>query len=1531
MSRRRTVVIATAAVLLAFGALFAGGIALLTQTDRGLDVLRTALIPTAKAAISGRLHIGNIHGTLFTNLTIDSLELLEPNGGPFINTGRIRISYDPRDLLDRRIVLRSVEVEHPVVTLVDYGSDDWNFRRALKSRAPKLPSTGGNSSMKSGFGQYIVIDTTTIHDATFVVRMQWWLPDSLKGAKRDSALKFNLRRLDAELRQEPTRLTQTWRFLNGSLALGRTRLADPDSAGQFFNVKKLDAIWVAPPFWFRNMSAGVKRLGDTIWVDNAKFNLAQSSAAGYAKVVHGGGKPIRLDIHLRGDTVAMADVAWINSSLPMTGGGTVDFTMKNDPRDLRIIEYGLKNLDARSLDSHVKGDMTFGVGGPVLRIRDVSLDMVPANTALLRQFNGGPFPYDWQGNLTAHIEGRGGWVTQFQIDKSSFSYADSHVPGAVSSGAATGTVDINYPANTVLHGLDLRMDQLDLRTPRFVNPLFPEINGIVKGTMHLDSLWYDARFSNADLQHIDGPGEPSRFTGKGRYSLLPEGVKFDVDLQAAPLSYTTMSRSYPGLPLRGLAVGPIKAAGVAEDYALSLTLAGEGGEIDFAGRADSFEPSFGATGKFQTRGVNLRTLFGDPALPQTNLTVKGDVDMSAADLTSIKGRLYAEVSGPSKFGEAQLFGGRTQLAFDSGHVAINSLYLESTAFGLTANGGLGLVAAKRDSLQLSLTVDSLGGLRQWYAAEDTLPTLLTSMGDSLRGAIDIRGTLSGSLDTLDARGLNVQALATGYSLFAGTSAAARASLNIDVQNVMRSAHGTASVTLDSVLLGGIRASSVVGRATLKDGLAERFAVNVRSAADVTMTLAGAVSRPAGSAELPAALRETFVVIDTLSIRVDSTNTRRGFDLAAPARLTLAGNGSGNLDSLVLAHSDTGVISVRGVVDSTGAINGSFVMNRVPLNDLGILAQMPSLHSGRLTAQADATGTREKPRLTAQIGLRDATVGRLRLEEIDMKGAYDTTTLSLEAALMANNRRSMLATATLPVDLALITGRDRTIDRALAGRLRTDSVDLTLLQSLFPDISTASGKLNTDIALAGTWEKPQLRGQLKLDNGSLALSNLGVKLDRVNADMALGGDTLIIRKFGASSGLQTDSISVVGSIGFADLRNPSFDLKMAANNFLAIDKPRSASLTITTSRPVTLTGSTSAALVRGGVRIDRGRVYVRALTQKRPIDLADNFYTVDTTVIRMDELLPTAPTSIVQNLTLDNVVVDVGDDVWLRSPEANIKLGGALRVTRAAGRDGGAARLALSDSLTVQRGTYQLNLGLVKPTFEMERGVIRFYGDPDLEPSLDLSALHTVREVRPNSNRQDVRIRVDIGGTLDRPTLGLSSADNPPIPETDLLSYLVTGEPASALLGASYSEQGATLLLRLASSSLSNRLAGGRFDVVQVEPTAINPGEAADLRANGLGILAATRIGLGRQFGSTYLSLSTGFCGLASQGGNSDALSQFAQGLGVKAERRLTPSLSLALGLEPGSSAQSCGRLGLSRTFQQTPQQFGADLFRRWSW
>ncbi len=1525
--RRRTIVLGTAAVLLLLLVAAVGGLVSLTQTDWGRALIVRTAMPLARAAVPGRLYVGKMGGNLFSDITIDSVDVRAPDGTPFLSTGPIRLQYEPRDLLDGRIVVRSLDVTRPVITLIDYGKDDWNWRRALQKepRKKKAPSSGR-------FGKYIVIDTTSLHEATFVMRLPWTLPDSLKGAKRDSALTYNLRRLDGEVREEDGRTVRVYRFVRGNVALGRTRLAHPDSAGMHFPMRRLDVMWIYPPFWFKDLSGDFRRLGDSLWVEGAKFDLPKSKARGNAKIVWGSNLPVRYDVRLQLDTVALSDLAWIDETVPHTGGGKAFLTMRNDPKNLNIIDYAITNMDARSLKSRIRGNMTWGVGGVVTRLTDVKLDLEPAHTDLLTWFNGEPFPYDWRGAVRGTVSARGGYVTDWKLDDARVSFADEHVPGAVSRAQATGVLNIFQPAEAILKGVDVKIDYLDFRTPRFVNPVFAELNGFARGTVRLDSLWYDAYFRDADVELVDGPGQPSRFTGAGRYTLVPEGVLFDVDMQALPLSYTTLSRSYPNMPLRGSAVGRIKAKGMAEKFDLQTTLSGEGGELSFTGVADALEPVMGATGTWRMRGGNLQSLFGTSSLPTSTLNMTGTVDLSGAVdkngefiNNTIVGPLKATVDQFSRIADARVFGGNVAVAFDSGVVRVDTLTLESSAARVVARGGVGLDRTRRDSLRFSMIVDSLGGLRPWLSPADTTKRAFILPSDTLRGTVEVNGSLFGSIDTLDTGGLDLSARADLRDLVVASSRSMRMAFDLDVKDVLRGANGLLTASADSAYVAGIDVAAASARSTLRGGLAERFHLALRTPSESRIALAGGVTRRADS---------TDVLVDTLSIRVDSASTRpRGFLLSGPATLRLLANGQGSLDSLVLQHTDTGRVAFTGQLAEGGIVSGRFEALDVPLSDVGRLLRRSGIARGAMTAKAVVSGTREQPRMVGSVQLRDAVAGRVRLGELTASARYDSLRLSLEGALRVNSTPALTANASLPIDLAIATRGKRTIDEPLTGRILANRTDLTLLESLFPDVTRARGTLETDVQITGTWDRPRLRGQVRMDSAALSLENLGIRLENASADIGLTGDSILIRRFGAVSGAPTDTLGVSGFIGITEIAKPSFNVRLAANNFLAVDKPRTATLTITTTTPLSLIGSTDAARMRGALRIDRGRVYISQLTQRRGLDLSDNLDLVDTTRLAMNALLPNAPGLLMRNLQLDNVRIGIGDDVWLRSPEANLKLGGQLRVTRAVSGAGNSAQLALSDSLTVERGTYQLNLGLARPTFEVERGLVRFFGDPDLTPTLDIAALHTIRETRANSNQQFVRIRVNIGGTVDRPTLALTSADNPPLPESDMLSYLVTGEPAYTVLGSTYAEQGATLALRLAGSYLSSRLAGGRFDVVQVEPTALNPGDAANLRQNGLGILASTRVGVGGQVArNTFLTFSTGLCGLAPQsgGGSGDALSLFAQGLGVKVERRFEGGLSVSAGVEPGSSAQTCGRLGVSRTFQQTPPQVGVDFFRFWT-
>jgi hypothetical protein len=73
-------------------------------------------------------------------------------------------------------------------------------------------------------------------------------------------------------------------------------------------------------------------------------------------------------------------------------------------------------------------------------------------------------------------------------------------------------------------------------------------------------------------------------------------------------------------------------------------------------------------------------------------------------------------------------------------------------------------------------------------------------------------------------------------------------------------------------------------------------------------------------------------------------------------------------------------------------------------------------------------------------------------------------------------------------------------------------------------------------------------------------------------------------------------------------------------------------------------------------------------------------------------------------------------------------------------------------------------------------------------------------------------------------------------------------------------------------------------------------------------------------------VSAGLCPFTQQATANDQFT-FLNTLGLKAEYRFKPTLSLQAGLEPSSSARTCGNE--MRGLTPTPRQWGFSLFRTW--
>jgi len=567
-------------------------------------------------------------------------------------------------------------------------------------------------------------------------------------------------------------------------------------------------------------------------------------------------------------------------------------------------------------------------------------------------------------------------------------------------------------------------------------------------------------------------------------------------------------------------------------------------------------------------------------------------------------------------------------------------------------------------------------------------------------------------------------------------------------------------------------------------------------------------------------------------------------------------------------------------------------------------------------QTDLSGNITRSRDTTIVRLDSAAVlvdqdNRYRLES-PSRAQFSKGFLTLDSLILQHSSKAKL-----------IVQNVRFTGDSVQGHVRTDSVDMRLFRAFVPGLVDARGAIVADVDIRGPVKQPRLFGQISLADGTAAFSNLGTRFNHIRADIALNGDSVHIKQLSAETTKdRRGSANVTGSVSFEHYDNPSFSITANASNFHAIDKPGLAALDISTPSPVTLSGSTQDAVMRGTVRVERGSIYIPEVVKKQVVDLNDPEFqnVVDTLLSQNRQVMPRAPKAVARNLRLENVAIDIGPDVWLRSSEANIKLGGSLSVTMAPQGPGQAPLLALQGSLSADKGTYRLNLvdPFVQPTFDVQRGSLLFFGTPDLNPSLDIAAIHTVRQPRQSANGRDVRVEVDITGTLSHPLLALKNPDNLPLSESDLLSYLVTGEPAVGLDNTS--SQFASLSLRTVSNLLVSALPKNVLDYVDIQAAGTDPTLTTSPSYYGL---LNTRAVLGKQLGSRwFLGLSTGLCFV-----NSGA---FKENLGLQLEYRISSLYSAQAAIEPGSSSTKCAK-DPTQNFQptQTPSQLGFDLFRNW--
>jgi len=200
-------------------------------------------------------------------------------------------------------------------------------------------------------------------------------------------------------------------------------------------------------------------------------------------------------------------------------------------------------------------------------------------------------------------------------------------------------------------------------------------------------------------------------------------------------------------------------------------------------------------------------------------------------------------------------------------------------------------------------------------------------------------------------------------------------------------------------------------------------------------------------------------------------------------------------------------------------------------------------------------------------------------------------------------------------------------------------------------------------------------------------------------------------------------------------------------------------------------------ITGDVGVQRGVIYVPdPATTRRATDLDAPTMVSVLDTLQVAPELRRLPPPILRNLHAD-VGITVSRDTWVRSGTAIVEIytpteGEPVRLTI----DNAAQAVILEGTINADRGEYTL----AGRQFELSSGSVTFLGNPSPDPLLQLSAQYQV----PRRNREALIILINVGGYLSEPRISLSSNAQPPMPESDLISYLAFGRSSSSLLDPS---------------------------------------------------------------------------------------------------------------------------------------------------
>jgi len=372
---------------------------------------------------------------------------------------------------------------------------------------------------------------------------------------------------------------------------------------------------------------------------------------------------------------------------------------------------------------------------------------------------------------------------------------------------------------------------------------------------------------------------------------------------------------------------------------------------------------------------------------------------------------------------------------------------------------------------------------------------------------------------------------------------------------------------------------------------------------------------------------------------------------------------------------------------------------------------------------------------------------------------------------------------------------------LAGR-----INLALLQSLHP-ATRAAGTVQVSAQLAGTTAQPQWRGQIAIENASLAEQGLPIGFDNIQGQLQLAGSRVQIVRLSAHTGGGTLDLTGFAAHSAAGL---NFDVQAQGQNL----RLRYRGISTTGDLQLRLSGQPGAALLAGDAQLNR-------VGLDRNFDLALFIASTQATPA------PPNPDSVLNHIHMDIHLV-TGPQVVVATNLAHLQLQADLHLRGTLAEPAVLGRANASEGRLLFAGN----------EYQVTKAQVQFVNPFRIEPLLDVGLSTTV---------QQYDVTLNLAGPADK--LAITYRSDPPLSSSDVMALLATGQPTQAtstLSGASNFAPSEQLL----GQALDNLVAGRLQRLFGITQVQVNPDTGA-LGTTGSGGTVTVQQQVSRNLKLTY--------------------------------------------------------------------------------